>query len=73
MNAKKGVGIMSGEKINTQSANNESYLLSVVLLTGASTFINKIQKMPSGTKPEEVRKIMRIYMKHLEELYKQTS
>jgi len=73
MNAKRGVVIMSEEKVTTQNINTESYLLSVVLLTGASTFINKIQQMPSSTKPGEVRKIMQIYMKHLEELYKQTS
>ena len=53
--------------------NNESYLLSVVLVTGASTFIKKIQQMPPGADPKDLRKVMNIYISHLEELYRQTS
>jgi len=64
---------MSEKKIVIQDTNNESYLLSIVLVTGASTFINKIQQMPPGTKLDEVKKIMRIYINHLEELYQQTN
>jgi len=65
---------MSEEKINMQGvSNNETYLLSVVLVTGASSFMNKIQQMSPDTKPEELRKIMQIYINHLEELYRQTN
>ena len=65
---------MTEEKTNTQGIkNNESYLLSIVLVTGASTFISKIQQMTTETKPEELRKVMRIYINHLEELFHQTT
>jgi len=54
-------------------SNNESYLLSIVLVTGASTFINKIQQMSSDTSPDELKNIMQIYINHLGELYRQVS
>jgi len=64
---------MSDENMVIKNTNSESYLLSVVLVTGASTFINKIQKMSPSTEPGEIRKIIRIYINHLEELYQQTN